>query len=633
MLCLPRNVVLSACALLGASGAWGQNAGTVKPAGPAVEPVLSHIPAGSLGFVVIPNIRSTVAKADKFIADIGLAKKLPSVDPDKPEKRASVLDLLLGAAQLGPGFNPDGGLAVVMLDPKAFGIDLLQFIPGAGASKVRPMKMVAEDDATEPAKPKIPFVIFVPGKSIKSVFGAYPMEPAGKYTLVNLRMGPAYAVKRGSYILLGPSDKALDAVLAAKKKAATDLPAEQVVAIGQSDLAYHINMKVAGPVIAQFLKVAEAQIITQAGPVAPLMGVYFGIYRDLIKQFDAITVAVRIAPTGLVFDEMASFRPGTAYSKAQASTKLTGKVGLNALPDLPYVLAMGGAGQNSPEGVKIGLDMIDSLLKNEPLKGLPEEEKARIKKIVRELNEQITGVQIVMGGAPAESGLFGMSFVIRCGSAEKVKALLAEKVKLAQGLIKHFGENEPEVKKFSIRYLKGMETVGGVSADAIALQHPKLDEINEDDRGKMRKVLGEDKIRFLVAAADKNTVVVTFGGSRPFLVEALKAAAGTGKIGTRPEDAEAMKYMPKKKTAVVLINAGNLYEVIVKGMKAMAPNEEQPPFKIKCKTPIALGVGQSGKSTHVVAYVPTKLIKEVVGIVMMFAGGGGGPPVGGDSDF
>lgn len=635
-----RNTIVCSCVLLMASGAFTQGADAPKQDFPKVEPVLSHMPAGSLGFAVIPNARLTAGKVDKFIADLGLDKMLPSPDPNNPDKKASVLDLLRGAAKLGPGFNPNGGVAVVMLDPNAFGVDLLELIPGlrgprARATKSEPMMMAGPDDAPAKPTPKLPFVVFVPGKSIEDVFGAYPMEAAGKYMLVNLRMGQTYAAKLGGYVLLSPSDKALEAVMTAKKKAAAEMPAEHAGIIARADIAYYVNMKVASPILNQFLKVAEQQVITGAGPMGPLMGIYFDIYRDMISQLDAATVAGRLVPSGLVLDEMVSFQPGSDYAKTMAAGKPAGEIRLNALPDLPYVMAIGAAGQTDEQSVKIELDMVEKLLKSDLLKALPEEEKDRIRKSIVGLSSEITGVQMVGGGAPAGTGLFGVSFVIQCKDSEKIKALIAEQAKLAEALVKHFGKDEPDAQKLKIRYLKGMETVGSVTADAVVIEHPELDQMEEKERTDMKKVLGEDKVRFLVAAPDKNTVVVTFGGSRSFLVEALKAAGGTGKIGTAAETAEAMRYMPKKKTAVALINAANLYGLIVAGMKTMEPDAELPPFKITCKTPISFGVGQSGKSAHVVIYVPTQLIKEVTGIFMMFAGGGPGaaPPVGGANDF
>ena len=612
-----RKSLVLACVLVTASGAWAQE---------KIEPVLTHVPAGAMGFVVVHEAKALAGKVDKFVDELGLGQMLSQPDPADPNKviRISVLDMLRGAAQLGPGFNPNGGVAAVMLDPNQFGVDLFKVLgmPGAGG----------DDESAAPAEKKLPFVLFVPGSGIKEVFGAYETEAAGKYTLVKLRMGPMYAAKLGGYILLSPMDKALDAVLAAKKKAVADLPDEQVVLLAKADLAYYVNMTVAGPVINKAFTMMEQQMVMSAGPMAPVLGMYMKVYRDLIDQLDDVTVGARFVDTGLVFEEMVSFKTGSMYGQAVTASK-AGQGKLNALPDLPYALAVGAAGDTNAKYVQYEMDFVDSLLKSDMFKGMPEEEKARLRKLVQGLSEQVTGMQMVGGGAPAGNGLFGLSFVIQCKSADEVKALLGEKAKLIQGLIRHFGANDEDAQKFQVRYITGVETVGGVSADAIVVEHPNLDTLEEDKRIEMKKVLGEDKIRILVAAPDKNTVVVTFGGGRAFLAEALKVAAGTGKIGSDPATAQALKHLPKQPNFVMLLNGANLYQLIVAGMKTMEPNAELPPFKVTCKVPIALGGGVAGQSMHVAMYLPTDLIKEVVGIVMMFASPGAGAPPAGPDDF
>ena len=279
--------------------------------------------------------------------------------------------------------------------------------------------------------------------------------------------------------------------------------------------------------------------------------------------------------------------------------------------------------------------MINSLMLNEPLAGMPDDLKASIKKLYQDVTDQVTGMQIVGGGAPEGAGVFGVSFVIKCKDSAKMKQLLAEKARIAQALVKHFGADEPDLLKLSIKYVKDVQTIGQVSADAVVIEHPKMEEMEERERAEMKKALGEDKINFRIAATDKNTVVVTVGGSNAFFAEAVKvAASGTGKIGTDPYSIKAMKYLPAERQTIMLFSASNLYDVIVAGMKVMAPEEELPPFKITCKTPIAMGAGTTGKSAHFVIFVPTDLIKDVAGIIMMFQGGGAGaaPPVA-DGDF
>lgn len=609
--------VVCLCAGLWAQGAPSGASGAAGASGAKIEPVLSHLPAGSMGFVVINNAKAMADKVDKLLVDLGLEEMLKN--PDKPDQKFSVLSFLKEQAKLGDGFYSDGGVAAVMLDPKAFDIDLLKLMNLTPTA----MKMAAADDATERSMPAVPFVLFVPGSGVKEVFGAYEMKPAGKHTLVKLRMGAMFAAKRGGYVLLSPVEKALDAVLSAEKGAVSELPKEQADAIATADLAYAINMKVAGPVAGEVIKALEGQMGGEMGgrmgPIAPLMSFYFTFYRDLINQVESIAVALRLVDTGLVMDEMVSFKPDSTYGKAMRSQKALGKGEFSALANLKYVLAWAAAGDADPQSAQIAKDLIDSFLATDLLKGLPDEEKARLKKLVDGANTQVTGMQLVGGGAPEGSGLFGVAVVMKCNDADKVKELLADEAALVQALIKHVAKDNEDVKKLSIQYQKGIETVGSVSADAIVVHHPEMDTMKENDRAEMKKVLGEDKIRFLVAAPDKNTVVLTFGGSRAFLAEALKAAsAGAGTIGTDEDAQAAMKYLPKDRSAVILFNAANLFDLIVGGVKTMSPDQELPPFKITCKTPIAAAAGVTGRSAHVVVYMPTKLAKDIAGIITTF---------------
>jgi hypothetical protein len=644
----PRISVVGLTVLFLATCGWGQEvkptAPAATPAGAKLESVLSHIPADALGFVVVGNAGDLGRKADKLLADLGVDQFLAKPSPDDPQKmiKTPVLDVLKGLAQLGPGFNPNGGVAAIMLDPKAYGINIVELMKGTKKPAADATTPPAGGAAAPEAKPKVPFVIFVPGTGVKEVFGAYKMAPSGKYTLVELRMGPTFAGQVGGYVVLSPNEKALDAVMSAQKMADTALPAEQAAVIAKGDLAYYINMKLAQPLMADILKQVQEQATAEAGPGPPLVAFYMDFYRQMLSQMDSIVVAGRLGETGIVFEEMVSMLPDSAYGKAMLANKDAGKAQLSSLPNLPYVLAIGSsAGGATADKAKLATDMIDGLLKMDPLSTLADADKQALVKMVRDITDEVTGAEIVLGGAPAGKGLFGADFVIHCKDAEKMKGMLAEQAKLGQNIFRHLGKDDADVQKLTIRYVPKMETIGSVSADAIVLDSPKLGDMKEDERTKMKKVLGEDKVRFLIASPDKNTVIVTFGGTADFMGEALKAAGGKGTIGTDPAAAEAMKNLPANCNGLVLINAGNLFDLIMAGAKTMAPDEELPPFKLACKVPIALGSGVTGSSAHVVIYVPTQLIKEIAGTVMMFAGGampGGGappaakPPVGG-KDF
>ena len=158
--------------------------------------------------------------------------------------------------------------------------------------------------------------------------------------------------------------------------------------------------------------------------------------------------------------------------------------------------------------------------------------------------------------------------------------------------------------------------------------------MGQNERATMNMVVGEDKIRILVAAPDKNTVVLTFGGSLAFMDESIKAAKGDGnaKLLTRRQLRAMKKYLPSTLTGLGLFNVGNLFEVILAGMQTMMPaGPAALPVSIKTKDPIVMAGGVTGKAAHVVFAVPISLIKEVKQAAQMMLGGmmgGGAGPMG-----
>ena len=117
--------------------------------------------------------------------------------------------------------------------------------------------MTGRDEKNKPIK--LPFVIFVPGSSIDSVFGQYERStPEGaKHVQVKLRMGEMFAAESNGYILISPLEEALTAVIEAKQKVTADLSADQCKRITGATAAYYLNMKVCGPILLQFIKQAE----------------------------------------------------------------------------------------------------------------------------------------------------------------------------------------------------------------------------------------------------------------------------------------------------------------------------------------------------------------------------------------
>ncbi len=614
-----------------AVGAVAQETGTAPAADmPKLKPVMSMVPADAAGYVVVNNVKSCTDNIDKFLSDAGISQLIAmgmGGGPGGPGgQMPGVLQMLRGAAQLGAGFNPNGGFAAIMLNPEHYDLDIVGMIEaGMDSSSTRP--------APKPQFKDIPLVLIVPGKGINEVFGAYEIIPGGKHTQVRLRMGTVLAEAKNGYIFLSPNERALAAVMSTGKSAASVLPKPEAELIAASDIAANVNIKTVRPLAIKVIELVGKKMKEQAsgGPVPGAMAMganpfamhmkmadyYVSVYKQMFKQTDSITMAGRFVRTGLAIEGMATFAEGSALAKSAAMKGPGAAKLVNRIPNISYVLAYGASGgaiknpiaEDSQEQVGMAVDAIASVMEG----NLSDEDKEKMKKIFLGLNEQVNGVQFVGGGAPAGSGLFGVSMVTECKSADKFKALLSEGVELGNSLIQT--ADDEDLRQLQISYFKGTENVKQTSVDTIEFTHPEMTEV--DDRQEMVQALGEDKVRLFVAKVDDNTVVMTFGGSKQFLGHAIKVAkSGKGTVLAGPDAATALKHMPKNTSLIMLFNGSNLIDVIKNVKNTMDPNSPPLPIQVNCKIPIAVGGGATGNTGHMVLYVPSRIIQELTGAFM-----------------
>ncbi len=578
-----------------------------SPAAPIVkaQPILEAIPAGSMGYVVVPSVKGTFASVNKMLQEIGVADMLAAMGV------GDLLDTMKSESKLGAGFNAEGGFAAVMLDPQAFGIDLVKAM-----------------DNKDGNAPELPFVLFVPGSSVKDVFSEYEMAAEGAYTKVQLRMGPMLAGQLGGYVILSPMAKALDAVVKAEKKAAAEVSKDRADVLAKTDVGMQINMKVAGPLyLAVMNKAVAMQQPDMPKEMSTLMTSILPMYGRIITQIDSLTITLNFARSGgIVFDEYVTVVPDSPLGKVMASFKSSGQGLVDRLPNLPYVLALGSEGTaKDPNGVQ--MEMLDALVKALP--NLSDASRANIKKICAGFDDQVTGGQLVIGGAPEGSGVMGLAWVIACKDSDAVKQLLSDSSETILAVIKEVAkDNKADV---TIAYKKDADKLEAMSVDTITLGSAKMEKMEADDKAEMKALLGQDSLVFYVTAPDKNTVVVTFGGDKKMLQEAVKTAKTGGTIAKDAQVAEVLKALPKPLHGMALLNVGNLWQLIGKGAAAVNKADQVPPISLEAKTPLAMGVGFSGSTAQITFFLPNSLLKEGLEIFKQFMMMGGAGPRGGNA--
>jgi len=588
-------------------------AAVAKPAvgsAPAVatrpaQPVMDLIPAGAMGFAIVNRIDSSASAAEKFLATAGISEMA-----GLPAEPGWLVQMLTGQAMLADGFNPAGGFAVVMLDPAQFDVDL--------PALMHLTEQEGQEPATRP-EPKLPVILLVPGQSVKAVFANYDILPGDQFDTVALRMGPMLATQIGDYVALSPNAKALAAITLSSQRASSELSKAHLAEIAGSHLAFHVNMKVAGPlavkVMEQLAKSLPATNPAGAGmSPADVASLYSTICGDLLLQMDSCTLSLRFSDTGLVISGRWALDPQSDWGQAVAACKPAGGKLLDRVPDLPYALACGTSWEGDPEkGKSLAKTMTDKVFKSAMCSGLSDQLKESFTKLTDDYYGEATGYQMVMGGAPADSGLFAAAVLMHFKDATRGKQYMSDFFDIYADLLKgSIYKQMPEAQGLQFVRTEAAEKVAGVSVDTIEITLPKLAEMSEADRAKMARVLGEDRLRFRLAAINDKDVLLTFGGSQAMVAESIKAAASGGTVLAGEDVAEALKHMPAKPLALLLLNGGNLVDLITKAKAALEPDKPPLPFKITTKVPVAFGAAITGSEIYGSLYVPTELIKEAI---------------------
>ncbi|MBN1942071.1 MAG: hypothetical protein JW849_02140 [Phycisphaerae bacterium] len=587
-------------------GVFAQEAAQSQPVGPdpdqpQAESVYKHIPADCLGFLAAKNLNGLLKSISTFAGQIGMGEQLEAMGP------GGLLPMMAAMLQLGGGYNPNGGVAVVMMDFEKCGIDVDKMISGE------------EPDID------MPIVVLLAGTSIEKAFPTQAQKDEAGQWSVMLPMGgmpPMKAVMVGDYIALSPNPKAL-ALLKTDASIETNIPAGQKKLLAASDVVFHENFTVLAPFIKKL--VAKAQEDAQAAqegdvpgggdlaqtPFGPML-MMMGPMTEMLDDVLSLSYGLRFIDDGMMIDVAVDYKPGSVLAKIVQANTPTGKPLMNRLPNLPYVVAAGAVYTHDPEGTKQMIKIMEMLLATGDLE-MPADLKDRLTVLSEQLSEELTGVQLV-GGPSKEKGVFGLGIVLECKDAEKTRALLPKKAELLTELVqKTVAVKEVSLADLTFTFVEGAEKLGETSVDAIVVDSTKLRELTDEEKKDMIDVLSEDQIRFLVAKADEKTLVVTLGGGTEVLAEVLQAAQNGGTIPADPGVVKALAKLPSQRIGVMVFSPKNLFDAVQAGMKKVGePSNLPEDFAFENDVPMAMTSTVEGTTAQGTMYIPSAAVKDIV---------------------
>jgi len=607
-----RVLAVGLCSMLLVSSALAQATAAPKPAAVKESEVLKFVPAGSMGVFVLNNVQATTTNLDKFLKDVGadsVSKMLNSM--------GGSLNFLLTNLQMDDGFRPEGGFAVALLDPQQFGVDLMKMLPN--------MDMDYDGDDDDDDQPQqIPFAVYIPASSMESLFGAYDVDkPKGsKYQQVTLPFGPLFALELKGYVVLSPMPKVLDAVAAKTLKSiSTTMSKEQAAAVVENDLAIFLDMRVAGPVLDKFFQFQQAMTVQMSGHAVGPAGIAFKLtemmsnyQREAIEQVEGLLLGGKFVKEGLVLEEWVTFNKTKSSAKALGEVKPLGKDNLNRLPAANYVFASDFVCATGPATAKARDEFLSSILGSDELSEISDADKMKVMNIAEKFAAQISRGQFGVGATADGKGPFAATLVLQVKDTAQVITAMKDTVKLINKLIVDLS-GEEDLGSMLV-YKANAAKSGEVGVDEIAVKFPE-DSIPADAEEQMRKFLSDTKLRLLLSAPDKTTVVITLGGSTKHMTEAIKTAGKGGGVDITKAAVNGLKYMPADRNSIAALHVGNIMNMV----RNVSEDESVP--ALKTDAPILFAGAATGNQYRGAVFVSSAMIKDIVDLASTATAGRG----------
>jgi len=591
---------------------------------PPVEAVITHIPADALGFVVVNGVDNIFQKIEDFYNDIGA--------PGGP--MPPIRELIVPA--MGPSFNPNGGFAIVMLDPEKFGVDLVKVLsqamtPDYGYYEDEYDEEYDEEEETAveevEEQPPIPYVFFIPGQGPESVMppGSFEVSWEGDYTVFTESWSGdvLYAIQEGGYVLLSPNSDALDAIRSAEVFFEDGSSGNAHTAIADSDVGAYVNMQLAGPLAKGLFELMQTSPMGQMmmPGLEELNSQVMDVAWESLEELDSVSAAYTFTETGLKLQQTTAFVEGSVAAKQVAAMTGYDKPLMDMLPNLPYGVAGGVHCAMNEEMRAQEIAQLTKLLNVPQVKEILGDNVDRILSIAEEMYSELMDIQFVVGGAPEGAGTIAAAVVFRTKDAQGALGRLPGDLPLLEQAINALIEkvDSGEEGLLTITVTENAEMVDGLAVTHIVMDHPEFEEESEEDQAKAQAVLGMTKPTFLAAAPDDQTLIITFGGGSAMMSDTIAAARDGGTIVDSEGVAEVMAELPADPYVVTMVSLGNIGLIGANTTQVIEPDSEfvdWPLADMENTKPIVMAAAADGAVIHTVMFAPTDVIADTVASVM-----------------
>lgn len=560
----------------------------------AMKAALESLPSDAMGYVIVPSLKQLDADYQQAVKDFGLQAMVP------------------------PPYNSLLG-AVKTMAPQLAGLDE----NGPAAIVLMPVTNVFEMNMNQ--------VVVLPVTDPKAMLeGMNATAGEGGVWQLTFFGQPMFAVTGEKRVSLCRTSDVARKVAASKTGLPEKLKGHDLKTLSDLDIAMWLDgealFKMLKPQIDAFMPMIMAM---QSGAGQ------FGVKQAEAtkKNIDLFVDGISTLAFGLAIDKSGidlrvgwTTRPGSEMAK-QSKVRTTRESLLKGLPGDGYIVAIGQL--SDPAQAKSMIDSLDpyfSML--EAIEGLNKEKIGELKSALGEWAPLVTSTSVKLELLPSrEFGILGICAVGETTDARKWMQVLEKMYNTGKGLVADAKAEliDEDVKKIvkAFSYQSEAETLGGAKVAHLKFDVNAVEELDDDEKEEMAKVLGKEGLTFRFAALESNQVVMTLGGG-PAYMERLMASAGK-KEAALESNAGIRKVaaaIPADRASVIYVAVDETIKAINAFMSAM--DEDEIPVKVPAGTPpLTLSSTGGDEWMRMDLFLPTELIVAGKNAVMTLTGSEG----------
>ncbi len=591
-------LTFSLIVLFSGSLSYGQVAVTTAPGSVgSVSNALSVVPSDAWVALVINDLSKTSQQLDNYAAKFG-------VEPPVLQRK---LSRMLGVSGQADMSKP---IILVVMSKETYGDRPVAVIVG-----------VKDFEA---------FATGIKGQAT---------ETPGLMKGQNDELGDIYFGKKGTLVVMGPTELIVKDIIAAKQGFASSMDSGATKLMKESNMYIRVNLQSLGayakPILmgvgammqmgglggamggdASTQESGNSQAQAQAQAMQALGGL-INAFIGFIDELNSFDIGVKFEADNILAGLVLSFKGGQDMASVLAAQKPTSEPLVKGLSGESFMLC--GGWTWNPKMTKFQ----EALLQINP--GMNPADAEKYKTLQKQLMELSQGAsfKIDMRRAKAGEPLIEFQQILSTKDAKQYIELTRQLLEL-QSNIKSAGSSELKFK-----YEAGVAKVGNVSVDQVTMDMNKLlnmpgmpgDQIQQV-KSLMTTVLGSANgmVQFHVAAVNNKLVAVSFGGGQAGMEQLIKSALkGETPLAKNTKVSQVAALLPKERIFEAYMDLGKLAGGIMSVATTMGEKGgEEPASMPTVETPlVAANASIQGTALRMDVVVPTEVVSQLMGLRYM----------------